>query len=102
VLIALVLLWEKRSRSCRHHVPRTIDGPIAALSDSVITLADRDLEDRIEIHGTDLIATIAIALGAAFVAGYLARLVGLPSIVGYLLAGVAVSPFTPRAGRRFP
>jgi monovalent cation:H+ antiporter-2, CPA2 family len=34
-------------------------------------------------------------LGAAFVAGYLARLVGLPSIVGYLLAGVAVGPFTP-------
>jgi CPA2 family monovalent cation:H+ antiporter-2 len=53
------------------------------------------LEDPIEIHGTDLIATIAIALGAAFVAGYLARLVGLPSIVGYLLAGVAVGPFTP-------
>lgn len=53
------------------------------------------MEDPIEIHGTDLIATIAIALGAAFVAGYLARLVGLPSIVGYLLAGVAVGPFTP-------
>ena len=34
-------------------------------------------------------------MGAAFVAGYLARLVGLPSIVGYLLAGVAVGPFTP-------
>ena len=49
----------------------------------------------IEIHGTDLIATIAIALGAAFVAGYLARLIGLPAIVGYLLAGVVVGPFTP-------
>ena len=48
-----------------------------------------------ETHGTDLIATIAVALGAAFVAGYLARLVGLPPIVGYLLAGVAVGPFTP-------
>lgn len=34
-------------------------------------------------------------MGAAFVAGYLARLVGLPSIVGYLLAGVTVGPFTP-------
>jgi CPA2 family monovalent cation:H+ antiporter-2 len=49
----------------------------------------------VEPHGTDLVATIAIALGAAFVAGYLARLVGLPAIVGYLLAGVAVGPFTP-------
>jgi CPA2 family monovalent cation:H+ antiporter-2 len=29
------------------------------------------------------------------VAGYLARLIGLPSIVGYLLAGIAVGPFTP-------
>jgi K+:H+ antiporter len=29
------------------------------------------------------------------VAGYLARSVGLPAIVGYLLAGVAVGPFTP-------
>jgi CPA2 family monovalent cation:H+ antiporter-2 len=49
----------------------------------------------VEPHGTDLVATIAIALGAAFVAGYLARLIGLPAIVGYLLAGVAVGPFTP-------
>jgi CPA2 family monovalent cation:H+ antiporter-2 len=49
----------------------------------------------VEPHGTDLVATIAIALGAAFVAGYLARLVSLPAIVGYLLAGVAVGPFTP-------
>jgi monovalent cation:H+ antiporter-2, CPA2 family len=52
-------------------------------------------EVPIETHGSDLIATIAIALGAAFVAGYLARVIGLPSIVGYLLAGVAVGPFTP-------
>ncbi|HTG46602.1 MAG TPA: cation:proton antiporter [Actinomycetota bacterium] len=44
---------------------------------------------------TDLISTIAVALIAAFVAGYLARLIGVPSIVGYLLAGVVVGPFTP-------
>jgi len=29
------------------------------------------------------------------VAGYLARSIGLPAIVGYLLAGIAVGPFTP-------
>ena len=46
-------------------------------------------------HGTTLIATIAIGLGAAFVGGFLAREVKLPAIVGYLLAGVAVGPFTP-------
>jgi CPA2 family monovalent cation:H+ antiporter-2 len=48
-----------------------------------------------EVHRTDIIATIAIALGAAFVMGYLARLIGVPSIVGYLLAGIVVGPFTP-------
>jgi monovalent cation:H+ antiporter-2, CPA2 family len=42
-----------------------------------------------------LIATIAIGLGLAFVAGLVARRLGLPPIVGYLLAGVAVGPFTP-------
>jgi CPA2 family monovalent cation:H+ antiporter-2 len=47
------------------------------------------------LHGTDLVATIALSLGAAFVGGFIARKVGLPSIVGYLLAGVVVGPFTP-------
>jgi CPA2 family monovalent cation:H+ antiporter-2 len=36
----------------------------------------------------------AILLGAAF-AGWVARRLGLPAIVGYLAVGVAVSPFTP-------
>jgi monovalent cation:H+ antiporter-2, CPA2 family len=46
-------------------------------------------------HGSDLIATIALGLTAAFLAGFVARRVGLPTIVGYLLAGVAIGPFTP-------
>ncbi len=46
-------------------------------------------------HSTELIATIAIGLGAAFLCGFVARRLRLPSIVGYLLAGVAVGPFTP-------
>ncbi|HVF08880.1 MAG TPA: cation:proton antiporter [Actinomycetota bacterium] len=46
-------------------------------------------------HSTELIATIAIGLGAAFFCGFVARYLRLPSIVGYLLAGVAVGPFTP-------
>jgi CPA2 family monovalent cation:H+ antiporter-2 len=49
----------------------------------------------VEVHGTALISTLAIALSAAFVAGFIARRIGLPAIVGYLLAGVAVGPFTP-------
>lgn len=48
-----------------------------------------------ETHGTALISTLAIALSAALVAGFIARRLGLPAIVGYLLAGVAVGPFTP-------
>ena len=46
-------------------------------------------------HGGNLITTIALGLSAAFVGGFLARRLRLPSIVGYLLAGVALGPFTP-------
>jgi len=42
-----------------------------------------------------LIATVAISLAVAYVGGMLARLVKLPPLVGYLLAGIAVGPFTP-------
>jgi monovalent cation:H+ antiporter-2, CPA2 family len=46
-------------------------------------------------HDTALIATMSVALALAFVFGFLAMRLGLPAIVGYLLAGVAVGPFTP-------
>ena len=46
-------------------------------------------------HETALIATIAAGLGLAFVLGLLATRLRLPPILGYLLAGVAVGPFTP-------
>jgi len=46
-------------------------------------------------HGGELITTIALGLSAAFLAGLIARRLRLPSIVGYLLAGVALGPFTP-------
>jgi CPA2 family monovalent cation:H+ antiporter-2 len=49
---------------------------------------------RVE-HGGELITTIALGLSAAFLAGFLARRIGLPTIVGYLLAGIALGPFTP-------
>lgn len=41
-------------------------------------------------HETELIATIAIGLSAAIVAGVVAQRFRLPLIVGYLLAGVAL------------
>jgi K+:H+ antiporter len=46
-------------------------------------------------HGGALVATVAIAVAAAFVGGWLARLAHVPVIVGYLLAGIAVGPYTP-------
>jgi CPA2 family monovalent cation:H+ antiporter-2 len=44
---------------------------------------------------TALISTVAVGLGYAFVGGYAAVRVGLPPLVGYLLAGIAAGPFTP-------
>jgi CPA2 family monovalent cation:H+ antiporter-2 len=47
------------------------------------------------VHHTELIATIAVGLSAALLGGLLAHRLRLPPIVGYLLAGVAIGPFTP-------
>ncbi len=46
-------------------------------------------------HELDLVLTLAGALTAALVFGLVARKVRLSPIVGYLLAGVAIGPFTP-------
>jgi len=46
-------------------------------------------------HETALLGTIAVGLALAFVLGFLARRLHLPPLVGYLLAGVAIGPFTP-------
>ena len=46
-------------------------------------------------HETPLIATIVAGLGLAFVFGTIAQRFRIQPLVGYLLAGVAVGPFTP-------
>jgi CPA2 family monovalent cation:H+ antiporter-2 len=46
-------------------------------------------------HTAGPILEIGVLLLAAVVAGWLARRVGLPAVVGYLAVGVLVSPFTP-------
>ena len=46
-------------------------------------------------HDTPLIATIVVGLSLAFIFGTLAQRLRVSPIVGYLLAGVAVGPFTP-------
>jgi CPA2 family monovalent cation:H+ antiporter-2 len=42
-----------------------------------------------------LLINIVVALAVAFLGGVIARRIGLPTIVGYLLAGIAIGPFTP-------
>jgi CPA2 family monovalent cation:H+ antiporter-2 len=46
-------------------------------------------------HATPLIATIVMGLGLAFVFGALANRFRIPPLVGYLVAGVIVGPYTP-------
>ena len=46
-------------------------------------------------HEIALISTIAVGLVYALIGGYIANRLGLPPLVGYLLAGVAEGPFTP-------
>ena len=46
-------------------------------------------------HETSLLATISVGLVFAFVGGFIAVRLRLPPIVGYLVAGIAVGPFTP-------
>ena len=42
----------------------------------------------------ELVGDLILVLLAALVGGFLARLIGQPLIVGYILAGVAIGPFT--------
>ena len=46
-------------------------------------------------HETDLIATIALGLTFALFLGLAARALKLPTIVGYLVAGMLIGPHTP-------
>ena len=47
------------------------------------------------MHEVTLLINIVVALVVAFVGGVIARRIGLPTIVGYLLAGIVIGPFTP-------
>ena len=49
----------------------------------------------IVVETAPLVLDIGIVLLLAATLGYIARRVGLPAIVGYLLTGLLVSPFTP-------
>ncbi len=47
------------------------------------------------LHETQLISTLAVALAVAFFGGAVASRLKLPPIIGYLVAGILVGPFTP-------
>ena len=47
------------------------------------------------MHELDLLFTLAGSLSMALVMGYITHRIGLSPIAGYLLAGVALGPFTP-------
>lgn len=47
------------------------------------------------MHEVTLLINIAVALVVAFFGGLVARRIGLPTIVGYMVAGIAIGPFTP-------
>lgn len=46
-------------------------------------------------HDTPLIGILVIGLGLAFILGTIAQRIRISPLVGYLLAGIAVGPFTP-------
>ncbi|RYF33865.1 MAG: sodium:proton antiporter, partial [Comamonadaceae bacterium] len=46
-------------------------------------------------HHVPLIATIAGGLGLALLLGFVAARLKLPALVGYLVAGVLIGPYTP-------
>lgn len=46
-------------------------------------------------HSVSLINTVAAGLGLALILGFLAARLRLPALVGYLIAGVIIGPFTP-------
>lgn len=46
-------------------------------------------------HDVSLISTVAMGVAAALLCGLVARKLGVPAIVGYLLGGVLVGPSTP-------
>jgi monovalent cation:H+ antiporter-2, CPA2 family len=47
------------------------------------------------MHSLDLILTLAGGLGAALIFGFATYRAGLSPIVGYLVAGLLVGPYTP-------
>ena len=46
-------------------------------------------------HDLTILTTLAGALAVALLLGWLTQRIGLSTLVGYMLAGIAVGPYTP-------
>ncbi len=46
-------------------------------------------------HDVSLIATIAMGFGGALLLGFVAERIKMPALVGYLVAGILIGPYTP-------
>jgi CPA2 family monovalent cation:H+ antiporter-2 len=49
----------------------------------------------VSVHDLPLLVTLSVALAYALAGGLIARKLGLPTLVGYMVAGIALGPFTP-------
>ena len=58
-------------------------------------IRDRRNPTKMMMANQNLIATIVVGLGFAFVFGALAHRLRIPLLIGYLIAGVIIGPFTP-------
>ena len=67
--------------------------PATAASATLVSL--RALLEIDMAHDTDLIDIVAVGLAVAFVFGAIANKLRLSPLVGYLIAGVCIGPFTP-------
>ena len=46
-------------------------------------------------HDVDLIILLAVGFGLALIFGYIAARLRFPPLIGYLIAGIIISPNTP-------
>ena len=51
--------------------------------------------ERVTMHDFPLLTTLAAGFTAAWILGIITQRIGLSPIVGYILAGVAIGPYTP-------
>lgn len=60
-----------------------------------LSIANHNQVDAMPHHQTELITMLALGVVLAFGFGLVARFLRLPSLIGYLLAGIAIGPNTP-------